>query len=182
MKKNFRPKRTSRPLIRFIKFRILHINDTPHRLAMGVALGFFVAYLPFYGTHILIVLPLAYLFRANRFTALLAIWLNNPLTIFPISYTTYIIGQSARSIFTDTSLLTFQQTYKLFSTLDAFPVGIFSSQFWNRLTKIFMQVGLELTVGGFILGTLLALCGYFLTAWLIRWHRKKHPHRRFAQQ
>ncbi len=35
-----------RRVINFLKFRILHIDDSPHRIALGVALGLFTAYLP----------------------------------------------------------------------------------------------------------------------------------------
>ena len=62
----------SRPVLRFVKFRILHVDDSPQRIARGIAIGFFTAYLPVFGLHMLIALMLAWLLRANKVLAVLA--------------------------------------------------------------------------------------------------------------
>ena len=43
---------------RFIKYRVLHVDDTPHRIALGVALGFFVTWTPTIGVQIVLILLL----------------------------------------------------------------------------------------------------------------------------
>jgi len=55
-------------------------GDTPPRQAAAVALGTFIGCTPIYGTHLLLCLPLARLFRLNRLVTYLAAHINNPLT------------------------------------------------------------------------------------------------------
>ena len=45
------------PIVRFIKCRILHVNDSHNKIALGVAIGLFVGWTPLIGLHTLIVLP-----------------------------------------------------------------------------------------------------------------------------
>jgi uncharacterized protein (DUF2062 family) len=40
-------------LIRFLEYKILHIEDTPHKISLGVALGLFIAWSPLLGLHFL---------------------------------------------------------------------------------------------------------------------------------
>jgi uncharacterized protein (DUF2062 family)/SAM-dependent methyltransferase len=55
-------------------------GGTPERQAAAVALGSFIGCTPIYGTHLLLCLPLARLFRLNRLLTYLAAHINNPLT------------------------------------------------------------------------------------------------------
>jgi uncharacterized protein (DUF2062 family)/SAM-dependent methyltransferase len=55
-------------------------GGTPERQAAAVALGTFIGCTPIYGTHLLLCLPLARLFRLNRLLTYLAAHINNPLT------------------------------------------------------------------------------------------------------
>ena len=71
-------KRIKNKLVRFFKllyFKIFLINDTPHKIAFGFAIGVFVGILP--GAGILAALFLAFLFRVNRAAALLGSLLTN---------------------------------------------------------------------------------------------------------
>ena len=45
-----------RQIEHFIVYRILHADDTPHRLALGIALGVFVAWTPTVGLQMVLVL------------------------------------------------------------------------------------------------------------------------------
>lgn len=56
-------------------------GDTPGRQAAAVALGTFVGCTPIYGTHLVLCLALARLFRLNRLLTYLAAHINNPLTL-----------------------------------------------------------------------------------------------------
>ena len=86
-------------LVRVIKFRILHANDSPHRIALGVSLGLFLACMPIFGLHILIALLLCILLRANKLAALTCVWVSNPFTLVPIYYSDYYIGRAVLRVF-----------------------------------------------------------------------------------
>ena len=58
----------------------------------AVALGLFIAYLPYPG-HVLSVVLLAILLRVNIPVAVLAVLVNNPLTMGPMYYAGYEVGR-----------------------------------------------------------------------------------------
>ena len=104
----------SRP-IRFFKFRVLHHNDSSHRLAMGVAVGFFIAWTPALGLHIFMALGLAILLRANKFTALTCVWVNNPFTLFFIYYPNFLVGRALLGPFRSEQALAAEETFEIFN-------------------------------------------------------------------
>ncbi|MBV9576570.1 MAG: DUF2062 domain-containing protein [Gammaproteobacteria bacterium] len=79
-------------------------------VARGVAVGLFVGIIPALPFQTLLTISIAILLRANLPAALLVSWISNPLTLLPIAYFTYLVGNwvlgndSAPIIFTDISL------------------------------------------------------------------------------
>ena len=71
---------------RFVKYRILHVDDTPHRIALGVAIGMFVAWTPTIGFQMGLTVLLCALFRANKLVGVPLVWISNPLTIIPVYF------------------------------------------------------------------------------------------------
>ena len=71
---------------------IFTINDTPHSIALGVALGVFVALTPTMGAQMLIILVVGTLIKANRIIGVLLVWISNPVTIIPMYYGYYWLG------------------------------------------------------------------------------------------
>jgi len=64
--------------------RLLHLNDTPHRIAVAFALGVYIAFSPLIGLHTAMVFLFAWLFRLNTIALLLGSLLNNPWTFGPL--------------------------------------------------------------------------------------------------
>ena len=69
---------------RFIFKRILHADDTPHRIALGVAISTFVGFSPIMGMQTVVSIALAALFRANKAVCLPFVWITNPVTFVPV--------------------------------------------------------------------------------------------------
>jgi len=82
---------TLRRIKRFVIYKILHVDDTPHRIALGVAIGVFVAWTPFHGLQMILVIAIAALLRANKVVGLPLVWVNNPLTA-PVNLLCYWLG------------------------------------------------------------------------------------------
>ena len=72
--------------------QILHTDDPPHRLAMGVGVAMFVTFTPTVGFQMLLVVFLAWLFRANKVIGIPLVWISNPATMVPIYYAGYRLG------------------------------------------------------------------------------------------
>jgi len=63
-----------------IHYRLRTEADTPARNAAAIGLGTLIGCVPLYGTHLLLCVVLARLFRLNRIVTYLAAHINNPLT------------------------------------------------------------------------------------------------------
>ncbi len=171
-----------RPVIRFAKFHILHIDDSAHSIALGVAVGLFCAFMPPLGIHILLALLLAFVFKANKATALAGVWLSNPFTLIPIYLPCYFVGRGVLSMLRSDQTMPTDQVVTLlkeyFSISHIF-TKFFTAQFWHEIGSLFAQIGFELVVGGLIIGSVIATAGYYATRAFVIHHRQKKPRRRY---
>ncbi len=76
----------------FCVYRILHADDPPHRLALGIAVGMFVTFTPLIGFQMMLSVFLAWLLGANKLVGIPLVWISNPFTIIPIYYPCYRLG------------------------------------------------------------------------------------------
>ncbi len=74
-------------------YRVLHADDTPHRIALGVAVGVAVAWTPTVGVQMIVAVAIATLLRANKIASVPFVWISNPLTLWPIFYPNYLLGR-----------------------------------------------------------------------------------------
>lgn len=186
MKLKLRPRpfmqRISRPITSFIKFRVLHIDDTPQRIARGMAVGLWVAFTPLMGFHMLIALGLSILFRANKALAVALVWLSNPFTLIPVYLPAYLVGRFFVGKFHPSSMTDPVQVAELLGNLFSFHkmlTCLHSTAFWKELAVVFGKIGLEVTIGGFVIGSIAATAGYYASLYLVRYYRTKKGRRRF---
>jgi len=78
--------------------RFLKIRGNPREVALGMALGLFVGMTPFIGLHTVIAIFLAALFKWNKISAALGVWVTNPLTAPFIYGITYFTGKLCMGI------------------------------------------------------------------------------------
>lgn len=77
---------------RFVLHNILHADDPPHRLALGIALALFIMFTPTVGIQMILVVFAAWLFNANKAVGIPIVWISNPATFVPIFYPCYRLG------------------------------------------------------------------------------------------
>ena len=80
-------KRLVRKLIDIVKQK-----DTPHRIALGAALGIFIGILPIMGIQMTVVAIIAIPLRANLKAAVAGVWISNPITFLPMYWGYYKFG------------------------------------------------------------------------------------------
>ena len=135
--------------------RFLKIRGTPREIALGFALGLFVGMSPLMGLHIAIAVPLAALFKWNKISAAISVWITNAVTA-PIIYSvTYVVGA------------------KILGVEKGFTLEKFNS--FSGLYKLILkapEIAMAMTVGGFVLGLPLAIAGYYFTFSVIRKYRE----------
>ncbi|MCS6970243.1 MAG: DUF2062 domain-containing protein [Planctomycetes bacterium] len=72
--------------------RIVRLEDTPHRIALGSAIGTLIAWLPLFGIQLVLTMIVARLCRANVLASLPWVFITNPLTIVPFYWAHYRLG------------------------------------------------------------------------------------------
>ena len=126
--------------------RFIKIRGEPRKIALGFALGLFVGMSPTMGLQIAIAVFLAALFKWNKISAAIGVWITNPVTAPFIYGTTYLIGAK---------LLGIRKTYVSNSEINL-----------DTITKILHKAPeffWALIIGGIIIGLPLAIAGYYFS-------------------
>ena len=182
--KTIKRKKRKNTLLRFLEFKILHIDDSPHKISLGLAIGLFIAWMPLLGLHILLVIVSTMLLRANKFAALTSVWVSNVFTYAFVYYPAYLIGRAVCDIFPRHGVMGKEQVSAIFNELFApanILTGFYTKEYWKQFWVLTKTIGPELWIGGFVLGGLVALSSYVICYNLIKSHRVKTPHRRYRK-
>lgn len=148
---------------RFHYLRILRLKASPHEIAMGMALGIFIGFMPIIPFQTATVLVLALIFRASKLAAAVATWISNPLNM-PLFYSMlYFVGR------------------RIFPFLNApFPKGedfsmlVLAEASWRLLVIMFM--------GGVVLGLPSSVVAYFVSRKIITGYKRRKELRRKKKQ
>lgn len=169
---------------RFIIHRVLHADDTPHRIALGIGIGIFVGLTPTVGFQMLIAGAIAVAFRANKLVCIPMVWITNPVTLVPIyaacfSLGNALIGQgTARG---GDAAVGHLQT--LAAETHAGPVSrLLDLSFWRDLALGITRVGAELWLGCLIVAVVGAIIAYLLSRWGVVAYRERHQSRLKARR
>ena len=71
---------------------LLHLEDTPNRVALAFGIGLFIAFFPLLGIHTGLALGIAIIFRLSRVAILAGAWVNNPWTLAPMYTAGTLVG------------------------------------------------------------------------------------------
>jgi uncharacterized protein len=135
--------------------RVLHLSDTPHRIAIGSAAGLFVMPLPIPGQFVLGPV-LAKLVRGNVVASIPWTWVNNPFTVLFFIYGQYRLGLLFVRGSGDT--LSFAALGRLFERLQDMPWG----RALSEGLEVVGDILLPLAVGTGLAGVALAVSGYLV--------------------
>lgn len=143
---------------KFILHNVLHADDTPHAIALGVGIAMVVAFLPLVGFQTAIAIGLAALFRANKAVCIPIVWITNPLTLVPIYGGCLALGRSILSSPSQeqdaAAIARFEHHEQTFR--------IFELQFWTDLFQFLVSLGIELWLGCAIVGVTFGVISYIV--------------------
>ena len=71
---------------------LLHVEDSPSRVALAFALGVFIAFFPVLGVHTAMAIAAALVFRLNKVALLAGTFANNPWTVAPMYSAGTLLG------------------------------------------------------------------------------------------
>ncbi len=135
------------------------LQGDPHFLAMGMAIGVFVAMTPLIPFHTVLAVAMAYIFKGSKPAAVLGVWASNPFTVIFIYLGCYKIGiffignphQDAAGI----RIL----VHALEQDIDIYDKFVVFMHFFHTQLKLFIAM----IAGGIILGLPAGFVSYFLT-------------------
>ena len=165
--------------LELLRRRIKRLPDTPHRIALGLAVGVAVTFTPLYGFHFLTAAILALIVRANIISAIIATFVGNPLTfpiiaVFCFRLGALILGMDLEGPVWPTITAGFREAWfalkSNFWSLFGYPyVG------WDGFGVFMRDVFVPYTVGGILPGAISGVGVYFGARPLIQayQHRRK---------
>lgn len=146
---------------------ILMLDDTAHSIALGTAIGMFIALTPTVGIQMLIVICFAFvtrpLFRFNQIASLITVYISNPLTMIPIYWFDYKVG---------TYYVGGSMNQKEFAKIFEFE-GF--SGWWETVKQLILEVGSPLIIGSLIVATFCSLVTYPIMLRLVMHFQKMRP-------
>ena len=149
---------------KFFLQTVLHANDSPHRIALGVGLGFFVGFTPTIGFQMIIVVFLAWLLRANKAVGVPLVWISNPVTFIPLYFPSYWLG---------CKMMGMEGTLSEFETLkdsllaDDLGLRDRAAQLW----ELGLDIMAPLWLGSMVVATIFGVATYLITLLWITQHR-----------
>lgn len=145
-----------------IYITIIRQKGTPEYTARGVFLGLFIGlFIPFL-FQIVTVLPLAFIFRANKIMAVAFTFVTNHVTIFfiyPVQcyIGSYLVGRPLS-----------------YEKVKAFFMEFFSKDIsYSALFKGGLDITMSFFAGGLLFAILASVPGYYISLHLVRRHRER---------
>ncbi|MGF1468235.1 MAG: DUF2062 domain-containing protein [Sandaracinaceae bacterium] len=169
-----------RRLWRIMVDQVIGLEDTPHRIAWGVFLGFVVAFTPTVGIQMLLVVSACTLLRANKVAGLPAVWISNPITMVPLYYACWRLGSWVLGTNQDPERGR-RLIAQVMGGVDWSWSRILEQSFWVELASALWSIGGELWLGGLIVGLVVGAPFYPLTYWAVTAYRRRKAADRAAE-
>ncbi|GAA5103737.1 DUF2062 domain-containing protein [Bartonella jaculi] len=147
------PRRSFSRSFSYIRKRILRISATPHKVALGFAIGIFLACSPLFGMHIVLAIFFSWILRGNFAAAIIGTIFSNPLTFLLIVMADYKIGYLCLSLFSDVNEISLSQIRTLFDGLTLSNVPLLFKGAWESIMR-------PMILGGTLLGFIFAGLSY----------------------
>lgn len=160
---------------------LLTLDDTPHSIALGTAIGMMVGMTPTVGIQIVLILGLAFLLQKicpfNKLAAMITVFISNPLTLVPIYYFNYRVG--CLFLEGDATKESFKETF----SGDQGAIWWNPMTWWDPVSILFIEYGWPLFLGALLVGAITGVITYPLTLWLVKnFHKEKAPALREAAE
>ena len=160
----FIPRKGWRRAVDYIFHRVKRLPDSPHKIAIGLSIGVFCSFTPFFGLHIFLAALLAYLVKGNIVAALLGTFFGNPLTwpfiaAFSVKLGQMLLGYPVANF--DESL------ERIVNAANAFAKGLiaffgYGESNWTVVYRFLGELFVPYFFGGLVLGLMAAIMTYFI--------------------
>jgi len=135
--------------------RLIHLNESPYRIAMGCACGIFCSALPIFGQTFIGMIA-ALVLRASVIASLPWTWISNPLTTLPMWYGGYRLGiwimPGKHKSLSYTEIQALMQNFDQMDWTQG--LSLLSTELWEALQPLWLGtvvMGLAMAAPSFIL-------------------------------
>jgi uncharacterized protein len=150
--------------------KIKKLNGDPHYVALGMAIGVFVAITPTIPFHTILAIALAVFLKASKPAAIIGVWASNPFTVVFL----YIACFKTGHIFFESSLNSLDSIKILIEHLESNVALSQKINYFIDFIQTNIKIFLIMTFGGILLGLPPGLVTYFLfKKFFIKLHQKK---------
>ncbi|MEX1229257.1 MAG: DUF2062 domain-containing protein [Planctomycetaceae bacterium] len=143
---------------------ILQLDDTPHSIALGTAVGMWIGMTPTVGIQMGLVMLFVFLtrplFRFNVMAAIVTVYISNPITMIPIYWFNYKVG----TLFIE-GIVSKEQFHGVMKSDEI-------RDSWTAVLTLFADLGWPLVVGSLIVATICSVITYPSMLALIYWFRR----------
>ena len=150
---------------------LLHLDESAHSIALGAAIGVFIAMTPTIGLQMLLIFFVTSVLRANRVAGVPMAWITNPATLVPIYWFNLKVGMKIVGG-SEGMLDDFEKGVRGIVSRDL-PWWDLVKQWWD----VAMDVSVPLWVGSTLVGLISAALAYGIMYYLITVYRRHHRHR-----
>jgi len=147
---------------------VLHLDDVPWKIALGLAVGVFISCSPFYGLHTVLAILAALLLRLNKVATVTGAWLNLPWfapLVYGLSLKVgefILSGGSGLEGMRGKGLLELAALIRPLLSPDKLGEGFLAS------SKLLFRVSMPLLVGTAVVGLVAGVLTYFLALEAVR--------------
>lgn len=138
--------------------KLIHTDDTPHRISLGFAIGIFYGLFPFVG--VIFTIVTAFLFKANKITALIGCFVTNTWMSAFLILPSVKVGSK---IFGLDWQVVWQDMLKYFRMSDV-------KDIFKALSSDFIVPSF---VGFLVLAFCIAACAYFISLYVVMKYKNR---------
>ncbi len=152
---------------------VVSLHGSPREVALGAAIGMWLAFTPTWGIQMIIALILTSFLRASRPAALVMVWVTNFFTVAPIYAFCYWVGAWFWPAEDRQSMM---DVYDVIVKLVSSPAQGEWWEVWKAFSTALETIGFKLfmpmMVGGIIVGAVAAVGTYPAVLWGVRRYRR----------
>ena len=127
---------------------VLQVDDSPRRVALAFGVGMFISFFPVLGTHTIVGLVVAFVFRLNRVAVLAGAWMSNPWTIGPMLTGGTLVGCALLGVSP--------------SSLGAVDWSLTGKAFFDSLVAGFRPLLWPFVIGNLLTGVVVGFTSFFV--------------------
>lgn len=149
-------------------WEIAREKDPPHKIALGLAMGIFVGFLPIMGIQMAVVTLVALIVRGNLKAALAGVWISNPITFVPLYWANYLFG----TLFFPESSVGLKEFGAQMARVGSFDIHAIRASIASIL-NLGADIFIPLWVGSVVLGVVFGVLIYLSTYRWVHYYRRR---------